>query len=111
MEDLFPDGLDALPVVRNLAVAALSFSSLLPTTRDSVMWPALSFSLRPAAMMRSSRLGELRRRERLRDLLTWQGNERVRDFGCGRGLMAVARRAGFAARRPGAEHPLRQRFG
>lgn len=98
MRDLFPYGLDAPPVVRNLALAALafwllfalSFTSWLPITLDGMMWPALSFSLGAAAMMWSSRFGKLRRRERLLDQLTWQGNERVLDLGCGRGLMAVA---------------------
>jgi ubiquinone/menaquinone biosynthesis C-methylase UbiE len=41
-------------------------------------------------MMWSSRYGKLRRREQLLNLLTWAGNERVLDIGCGRGLLAVA---------------------
>lgn len=98
MNDLFPYGLDAPPVVRNLALAALacwllfalSFTKWLPVNINGMIWPALSFSLGASAMMWSSRFGKLRRRERLLDQLTWRGDERVLDLGCGRGLMAVA---------------------
>ena len=98
MKDLFPYGLDAPPVVRNLSLVALvcwlmfgvSFTTWLPITIDGLIWPALSFSLGAAAMIWSSGSGKLRRRERLLNQLTWQGNERVLDVGCGRGLMAVA---------------------
>lgn len=98
MKDLFPYGLDAPPVVRNLALAALvcwlmfgvSFTNWLPITINGLIWPAMSFSFGAAAMMWSSGVGKLRRRERLLNQLTWRGNESVLDIGCGRGLMAVA---------------------
>ena len=98
MKDLFPYGLDAPPVVRNLSLAALvcwlmfglSFTTWLPVTINGMIWPALSFSLGAAAMMWSSGSRKLRRRERLLNQLTWRGTERVLDIGCGRGLMAVA---------------------
>lgn len=98
MKDLFPYGLDAPPVVRNLALAALacwllfalSFTTWLPITINGMIWPALSLSLGAAAMIWSSRFGKLRRREHLLDQLAWHGDERVLDIGCGRGLMAVA---------------------
>lgn len=98
MKDLFPYGLDAPPVVRNLALAApvcwllfgLSFTTWLPITINGLIWPALSLSFGAAAMIWSSGVGKIRRRERLLDQLTWRGTERVLDIGCGRGLMAVA---------------------
>ena len=97
MKDLFPYGLDAPPVVRNLALGAaacwigfgLSFSRwALPI--HGFLWPALSLSLGVVAMLWSSRFGKLWRRERLLDRLSWCGNEQVLDIGCGRGLLAVA---------------------
>jgi SAM-dependent methyltransferase len=42
-----------------------------------------------AFMLYSSRVGKLRERERLLDLLPWAGTETVLDVGCGRGLMLV----------------------
>jgi arsenite methyltransferase len=98
MKDLFPYGLDAPPVVRNLSLAALvcwlmfglSFTTWLPITISGLIWPSLSFSFGAVTMMWSSGVGKLRRREQLLDRLTWQGTERVLDIGCGRGLMAVA---------------------
>lgn len=98
MKSLFPYGLDAPPVVRNLALIALacwllfalSFTTWFPITITGMVWPALAFSLGAGAMVWSSGFGKLRRRERLLDQLTWRGDERVLDIGCGRGLMAVA---------------------
>jgi SAM-dependent methyltransferase len=98
MKQLFPYGLDAPPVVRNLALCALacwllfalSFTHWSPITINGFEWPALTFSFGAAAMIWSSRYGKLRRREQLLDRVRWHGNERVLDIGCGRGLMAVA---------------------
>lgn len=98
LKTLFPYGLDAPPVVRNLALAALAFWLLFalsfpdwsPLRISGMIWPALSFSLGAGAMLWSSHAGKLRRRERLLDKLVWHGDERVLDVGCGRGLMAVA---------------------
>lgn len=98
MKPLFPYGLDAPPVVRNLAVAALilwllfavSFTTWLPVTVNGLQWPALGVSFGALSMIWSSRYGKLRRREVLLDRLSWRGDERVLDIGCGRGLMVVA---------------------
>jgi ubiquinone/menaquinone biosynthesis C-methylase UbiE len=40
-------------------------------------------------MVWSSRFGKLRERDRLLDSMTWRGDERVLDVGCGRGLLLV----------------------
>jgi arsenite methyltransferase len=98
MKQLFPYGLDAPPVVRNLTLGslacwllfALSFTHWLPITINGFEWPALSLSLSAVAMIWSSHYGKLRRREKLLDQLHWNGAERVLDIGCGRGLFAVA---------------------
>jgi arsenite methyltransferase len=84
--------------VRNLVLCslfcwlmfALSFTHWLPITINGFQWPALSFAFGALAMMWSSRYGKLLRREQLLDGLTWRGDERVLDIGCGRGLFAVA---------------------
>lgn len=98
MNDWFPYGLDAPPVVRNLALAALAcwmlfalnFIPALPLHVNGFQFPALGFMLGAGCMLWSSRYGKLRRRERLLDRLAFAGDERVLDVGCGRGLLAVA---------------------
>jgi arsenite methyltransferase len=40
-------------------------------------------------MVRSSRAGKLKERDRLLDELSWRGDERVLDVGCGRGLLLI----------------------
>jgi arsenite methyltransferase len=98
MKQLFPYGLDAPPVVRNLVLCslaawllfALNFTHWLPVIINGFQWPALGFAFGAASMVLSSRYGKLRRREVLLDRLSWRGNASVLDIGCGRGLMAVA---------------------
>src|SRR5262249_28434343 len=41
-------------------------------------------------MLYDSRVGKIRARERLLDLVSWNGDESVLDVGCGRGLLLVA---------------------
>jgi arsenite methyltransferase len=97
-KDLFPYGLDAPPVVRNLALGALacwlayalSFRPWMPIKFVGACWPAAALSVAAFSMLWSSRYGKLRRREALLNKLNWAGNERVLDVGCGRGLLAVA---------------------
>ena len=36
------------------------------------------------------KIGKIKERERLLDLVTWEGTETVLDLGCGRGLLLVA---------------------
>lgn len=42
-----------------------------------------------AFMVRESRVGKVRDRDRLLDAFPWRGDERVLDVGCGRGLMLI----------------------
>ena len=107
-----PDyGLDAPPVVRNLivadvvglglwsSVAARLWSGVIriplggTTVAIGVAPPALSIGVVCAAMalwmVWTGRVGKVRERERLLNTLTWSGDERVLDVGCGRGLMLL----------------------
>ncbi len=100
-------GVDAPGVVRNLVVAA-AVGLLLWTLTFTGIWSgvlvlgpvALSFGPMclitgvlctgmAAWMLFESRVGKLRERERLLDLLPWTGHEHVLDVGCGRGLMLI----------------------
>ncbi len=100
-------GIDAPGAVRNLfiigSVALLTFLSI-----KTHLWSGKltlgggDFNLRPmsvgltlgclgmgAWMFLDSKYGKVRERERLLNLLTWTGRERVLDVGCGRGLLLV----------------------
>ena len=102
-------GIDAPTRVRNLATGGI-FCALAGFVFLSVMVPieaparmilsvsgfASAFFLLAVAglMLWSSKSGKLRERERLIDTLRLEGNEKVLDVGCGRGLLlnAAARR-------------------
>src|SRR5579884_3103010 len=49
----------------------------------------IGFLIAGAIMIRSSRSGKIAMRDRILDALPWQGDERVLDVGCGRGLMLI----------------------
>lgn len=53
------------------------------------IWPAVTCSLMAIWMVWDSKIGKVRDRERLLDNITWRGDERVLDIGCGRGLMLI----------------------
>lgn len=99
-----PDyGIDAPTAVRNmLIVAALGVVSLI--ARLFGLWSrhdAIAAIARPLMsagvgagvgavwMIYDSRIGKVRERECFLDRITWRGNERVLDVGCGRGLFLV----------------------
>jgi arsenite methyltransferase len=90
-------GIDAPEVVRKLALgaAALLFVTLLSAILNVVPLMTVSFvgtvllGLVALLMVRSSRVGKLRERERIFDDLDLDGHERVLDVGCGRGLLVV----------------------
>ena len=90
-------GLDAPGVVKTLfglGAACLSAAGALLSWRWYALGIALlcsgcSLMFSGLGMIYMSRVGKLRMRDRLLDLLTWRGDERVLDVGCGRGLMLI----------------------
>jgi len=102
-----PDyGLDAPGAVRNLALGALACGVAGFLCLEAWRGPAgrvaaavafvglIICAAEALYMVWSSRVGKLRERERLLDLLELRGGEHVLDVGCGRGLLlhGVARR-------------------
>jgi len=99
-----PDyGLDAPGVVRNLTLIGTA-GLLVWLTAALSLWSGVvaHVALAPmglgvavgclgmaAYMVWSSKVGKVRERERLLDLLPWTGAETVLDVGCGRGLMLI----------------------
>lgn len=100
-------GLDAPTVVRNLALVGglgllLALAMYLDVIPSAVtlggihaglfgmaFGPGLACSFTALAMIWSSRVGKVRRRDWLMNKLWWTGAERVVDVGCGRGLMLI----------------------
>lgn len=102
--ELKPDyGIDAPGVVRNFALLGVVLTAvafLFWSFRDSfapwsyalanmTFWPGLAFLLTAVVMLYGSKVGKLRVRDRLVNGLQLQGNERMLDIGCGRGLMLL----------------------
>ncbi len=100
-----PDyGIDAPGVVRNLFIVPAVGLALFLSARfglwsgtlaqidiaHSVIWPGLACGLMGCWMLYDSKIGKLRAREKLLDLVPWRGNETVLDVGCGRGLLLIA---------------------
>ena len=98
-------GLDGPPIVRNFALIGaglvlaggllyLLFASTQPALATILLivgiLAGLPSLLSAVVMVRSSRLGKLKQRERLMDLVNLRGDETVLDVGCGRGLLLIA---------------------
>ena len=103
-----PDyGIDAPGVIRNLLLVAaagiliwgtaaahlwsgiVSIGPVRLVLAHMVIWPGVACLLMAVWMLWDSKIGKVRERERLLDHITWRGDERVLDVGCGRGLMLV----------------------
>ena len=99
-----PDyGIDAPGVVRNLFLVAAAGLAL-DLTRRCGLWSGVVARVDVARtglfvgagcgfmgcwMLYDSKIGKLRERERLLDLIPWRGTEAVLDLGCGRGLLLI----------------------
>jgi SAM-dependent methyltransferase len=94
-------GLDGPPVIRGFVLLGRVFVViggllylLLDSMQPLIAWVLLSCSvlagllslLSAGLMIRSSKVGKLRQREKLMDLVNLRGEEMVLDVGCGRGL-------------------------
>ena len=99
-----PDyGIDAPGVVRNLFIVAAVGLTLFLTARFGLwsgvvgpvalsysgLWAGLGCGLMGVWMLYDSKVGKLKERERLLDLVALRGNEAVLDVGCGRGLLLI----------------------
>jgi SAM-dependent methyltransferase len=96
-------GIDAPPVVRNLALGGTALVILgmiflrltfLPPLLSSIIgywgiFAGVSMVLTSLFMIWSSKVGKLRMRKMLIDSLNLKGNETVLDVGCGRGLLLI----------------------
>ena len=87
-------GLDSPRIVASLF--ALGFASLLIAYASTSVWRWIAycsgayFLLGALGMLFYSKAGKLKLAERLLDKISWRGDERVLDVGCGRGLLSVA---------------------
>jgi ubiquinone/menaquinone biosynthesis C-methylase UbiE len=96
-------GLDAPGVVRNLLIAGAvgvlilvgliaglwSMRTRAAMALSPVMFAGLACGMTGLWMVWHSRRGKVRSRDKHLGLLTWRGDERVLDVGCGRGLFLI----------------------
>lgn len=87
-------GIDAPPGVRMLVLLGTIGLVLLIARRHSALSTigadvAIGCYAGAACMLLSSTLGKRIQRNRILDLISWNGNEQVLDIGCGRGLLLV----------------------
>jgi arsenite methyltransferase len=91
-------GIDSPGIVLSMffvALIAFCVAALLPHLfRLPMRWIALAggayFLQGATGMLFYSKVGKLRLREQLLDLIPWGGDEAVLDIGCGRGLLLIA---------------------
>ncbi len=99
-----PDyGIDAPGVVRNLFIVAFAGLALALTARSGLwsgviahvdiartgLFAGLGCGFMGFWMIYDSKVGKLRERDRMLDLIPWRGTEAVLDLGCGRGLLLI----------------------
>jgi ubiquinone/menaquinone biosynthesis C-methylase UbiE len=99
-----PDyGIDAPGVVRNLFIVAVLGIALYVTARCGLwsgvvahvelsragLFSGLGCGFMGCWMLYDSKIGKLRERDRLLELIPWRGTEAVLDLGCGRGLLLI----------------------
>jgi ubiquinone/menaquinone biosynthesis C-methylase UbiE len=99
-----PDyGIDAPGVVRNLFIVTVVGCALYFTARSGLwsgaiahvdlaragLFAGLGCGFMGCWMLYDSKIGKLRERDKLLDLIPWRGTEAVLDLGCGRGLLLI----------------------
>ena len=104
MEDRANYGIDAPGLVRNFALAGASslvlgtyfyyaFRASRPVLATTVVGLGLLWGLwglgSAGLMVRSSKVGKLKERDRILDAIPWRGDEVVLDAGCGRELLLI----------------------
>lgn len=96
-------GIDAPYAVRNLflvsvlgVISVITYKLGMWTRQDTIaviawplMWAGMSSGAMGFWMLYDSKFGKVREREQYLDLLTWRGDERVLDVGCGLGLFLI----------------------
>ncbi|MBF9222872.1 class I SAM-dependent methyltransferase [Hymenobacter ruricola] len=105
----FRYGIDALPVIGNLALAGafclllhafthgtIRFSTIELELGATFLFMGISFATSAVLMLLYGGRGKLAHRDRLLALVPWRGHEQVLDVGTGRGLLLV----GAAQRAP-----------
>lgn len=87
-------GLDSPGIVVTLLVLGLALLLLGNVVSRAWRWVAYFaggyFLLGALGMLFYSKVGKLKLAQRLLDTISWRGDERVLDVGCGRGLLTVA---------------------
>ena len=87
-------GLDSPGIVATLLVLGLTLLLLGNVVSRAGRWVAYFaggyFLLGALGMLFYSKVGKLKLAQRLLDKISWRGDERVLDVGCGRGLLTVA---------------------
>ena len=78
----------------SLSFTAVAFACAAYVLHSFWRWIALGIGgylfLGALGLIFYSKVGKLKMRHRLLDRLSWSGNERILDVGCGRGLLAIA---------------------
>jgi len=91
-------GIDALPVIRNMALVALVALVLLSLSvatdflgglRYMFLSLFISFFVSAMLMILYAKFGKFRHRERMLAMIKWRGDEQVLDVGTGRGLLMI----------------------